>query len=109
MTTQHSIQIQSGAVKNPLVVGHDLGKMIKARLGTPGSVLVMRVDNRYKDGNIKTVKGVLRGNKDTMSIERITPPKPSQLCIHCTNQSKYEYLGMKLCYPHYLSEERVNE
>jgi len=71
MTTQHSIQLQSGAVKIPYM-------------------WQLLSDSKLADEWIK--------------------PKPaSQLCIHCTNQSKYEYLGMKLCYPHYLSEERVNE
>jgi len=78
MTTQHAIQIQSGAVKD-----------------SPKTIEQWEV-RRLVDKNFKSLLW-----KDA--------PKSSQLCIHCTNQSKYEYLGMKLCYPHYLAEERVNE
>ena len=98
MTTQHSIQIQSGAVNE------DISKpMFSPTLGT--------VESPYGNHPKYTWFSLTLGTAELPdgSPKVSTPPKSSQLCIHCTNQSKYEYLGMKLCYPHYLAEERVND
>lgn len=59
----------------PMVVGRSFAKVIQAKLTNPEQVLEMKVDNRYKDGNIKIVKSVVRGNKNTISIEYAQPPK----------------------------------
>ena len=54
----------------PLLATPAMGKIIQARFN-PGSVLEMKVDNRYKDGNIKLVKGVVRGNSNTISLDHL--------------------------------------
>ncbi len=59
----------------PLICTPEMGKVIKARLGKPGAVMEMKIDNRYKDGNIKIVKGVVRGNKYTIMLTYYTPVK----------------------------------
>lgn len=57
----------------PLIVGAELGKVITGAK-FQGSTIEIRKDNRYKDGNIKIVKGVVRGNSKTVKITRATPP-----------------------------------
>lgn len=47
----------------------------------PGQVIVIRKDNRYKDGNIKKVNGVLRGNSKTVSMERMSIPLAAPLSM----------------------------
>ena len=37
--------------------------------------VVFKTDNRYKDGNLKRVKGVWRGNAKTTKVTRLEPPK----------------------------------
>lgn len=54
----------------PLVVGEELAKVIKANYGA-GSVIKIKPDNRYKDGNIKKVKGTFRGNSKTVAITKL--------------------------------------
>lgn len=57
----------------PLVATPEMAKVIKVQLGNPGQILEMKVDNRYKKGNIQIVKGVVRGHKDTISLHHIQP------------------------------------
>ena len=58
----------------PLLVGEEFAKVISVRLNKPGQVLEYKIDNRYKKGNIKIVKGVVRGNKETLSLKPLFPP-----------------------------------
>jgi len=44
----------------------------------PGSYISLKTDNRYKDGNVKLVKGKLRGNKRTMALEHLVVPLAAQ-------------------------------
>lgn len=41
--------------------------------------ILVKPDNRYKDGNIKKVKGILRGNSKTVSMERMNIPTGATL------------------------------
>jgi hypothetical protein len=56
----------------PFIATPTMAKLIKSRLGKPGSVIEMKYDNRFKDGNFKIVKGVVRGNKNTLELKRFT-------------------------------------
>ncbi len=44
----------------------------------PGQIIIIKKDNRYKDGNVKLVNGKLRGNKKTMAVERLVVPLATQ-------------------------------
>lgn len=56
----------------PLVVGEALGQVIAITGGTyNGSPMKIRPDNRYKDGNIRIVNGVIRGNSKTVRVSRL--------------------------------------
>jgi hypothetical protein len=57
----------------PLVATPEMAKVISVQLNKPGQYLEMKADNRYKDGNIRIVKGVVRGNKNTISLNRLEP------------------------------------
>lgn len=61
-------------INPPLVATPEMAKVISVRLGKPGQVLEMKTDNRYKDGNIKIVQGVVRGNKNTISLDYLEQP-----------------------------------
>jgi hypothetical protein len=54
----------------PFIATPEMAKVIKVQIGKPGAVMEMKKDNRYKDGNIKLVKGVVRGNENTISLKR---------------------------------------
>lgn len=69
MSNQEYLQIW---MNPPLVATPQMAKVISAQLGKPGAVMEMKVDNRYRNGNIKIVKGVVRGNKDTISLKPVT-------------------------------------
>ncbi len=57
-------QIRYG-LNPPIVVGRELAKVITgAQIG--GKPIEIKADNRYKDGNIRIVDGVVRGNKRTV-------------------------------------------
>jgi len=51
--------IQSGKVVSAMV--HYLDK--------PSKVLELKIDNRYKDGKMEIVNGVLKGNKNTIAAK----------------------------------------
>ena len=53
----------------PLKISPALSKVIKVTV--VGSPLVMRKDNRYKDGNIRIIKGIVRGNEKTVLPTRL--------------------------------------
>ena len=55
----------------PMVSTPEMAKVISVQLNKPGQVLEMKPDNRYKDGNIQMVKGVVRGNKKTISLDTL--------------------------------------
>lgn len=57
----------------PLVASPELAKVVKVQLGKPGNLLEIKTDNRYKDGNIRIVDGVVRGNAKTV-IPKIYAP-----------------------------------
>lgn len=57
----------------PLGVSAELGRVIKVNVG--GAPIQIRKDDRYKDGNLQFVDGVLRGNSKTVETVRITPPQ----------------------------------
>lgn len=40
----------------------------------PGHIIQVKADKRYKVGNIKKVKGVLRGHPETMHVARMDCP-----------------------------------
>lgn len=58
----------------PLVASREMAKVIQVKLTKPGQVLEMKVDNRYKDGNVQIVKGIVRGNKNTIALDYASPP-----------------------------------
>lgn len=70
------IEIVQRWANPPLVATPEMAKVISVKLGKPGEYLEMKVDNRYRDGNIRIVKGVVRGNKDTISLKPLFPPIP---------------------------------
>lgn len=77
-------QLESDRVKfalnPPLAVGDDMAKFVTG-IKYKGTPLEIRADNRYKDGNIRIVRGVLRGNKRTVKVERLEPPKQDREVI----------------------------
>lgn len=67
--------IQFDSLNLPYVATPQMAKLLKVKLGTPGAVLEMKYDNRYKDGNFRIVKGIVRGNKNTLELRRYSPPQ----------------------------------
>ena len=66
--------ISDNPLNPPLLVTPELGKVIKA-MRVPGAVIDIKHDNRYKDGNVKPVNGVIRGNSNTVTITTLERSK----------------------------------
>ncbi len=56
----------------PVLVSPEFGKVIKATR-VPGSVIEIKPDNRYKDGNLKIVGNTIRGNSRTVAVTPLNP------------------------------------
>lgn len=44
-------------------------------MSKPGDITVIKIDNRYKNGNVVKKANVLRGNEQTVQITKV--PNPS--------------------------------
>lgn len=54
----------------PIIIGEELAKVVTG-ISFNGTALPIKTDNRYKDGNVRIVKGVVRGNSKTVRISRL--------------------------------------
>lgn len=55
-------------INPPVLVTAEVGGIIKM-LDSPLDVVEFKIDNRYRDGNLKKVNGVYRGNRNTLATE----------------------------------------